>query len=232
MDSTGGTTRGAQRENDRVSRGRTNRLIRARVSLPLGEAPEERLRVRERKVSPKSVPLPFHFLPFYLFLSISIRFRCEIKNKIKSKWFDLWSCFDIWYNSGFEFEFDFTGGGVQVIFFFWSLSSGWSGGGRNITRTWGSKLAMKWWDKMMFPMRTVWNGVAKRFGIRKTGKCCHRLIFLTFEYVDHRRGFSSDCCLILCDLETGFYLWTLHSRPHYLDFFFFCPIILELDRWF
>ncbi|CBI19418.3 unnamed protein product, partial [Vitis vinifera] len=43
---------------------------------------------------------------------------------------------------------------------------------------------MEWWDKMMFPMRTVWNGVAKRFGIRKTGLLKLRNDVRTCEYRD------------------------------------------------
>ncbi|KAF8410184.1 hypothetical protein HHK36_002706 [Tetracentron sinense] len=30
---------------------------------------------------------------------------------------------------------------------------------------------MEWWDKMMFPVRRIWVGVATRLGIRKSGKC-------------------------------------------------------------
>lgn len=32
---------------------------------------------------------------------------------------------------------------------------------------------MKLWDKMALPMRRVWNGVALRLGIRKSGEFLH-----------------------------------------------------------
>ncbi|KAK9269981.1 hypothetical protein L1049_025554 [Liquidambar formosana] len=33
----------------------------------------------------------------------------------------------------------------------------------------GMGVDMEWWDKMIFPMRRVWTGVATRLGIRKSG---------------------------------------------------------------
>ncbi|OAY76546.1 hypothetical protein ACMD2_03528 [Ananas comosus] len=47
-------------------------------------------------------------------------------------------------------------------------------------------MVMGWWDRIVFPMRRVWIGVASRLGMRKSGLSRLRYEVSTCEYEDVR----------------------------------------------